>query len=130
MFFAGRLLAKFGSRVMLIVGGAIMTGGLALFATSTGNLTFYIAGALVGLGYGLSIALIPPALINAWFVARAASCSARCSPVPASRPDLGQRRSQFGAVLGRLARRHLDYGSRYGGLHVPAGAVSYQEQAG
>ena len=70
MFFAGRLLAKYGSRVMLIVGGVIMTGGLALFATSTGNLTFYIAGALVGLGYGLSIALIPPALINAWFVAR------------------------------------------------------------
>jgi MFS transporter, OFA family, oxalate/formate antiporter len=70
MFFAGRLLAKYGSRVMLIVGGIIMTGGLALFGASTGNLTFYIAGALLGLGYGLSIALIPPALINAWFVAR------------------------------------------------------------
>jgi MFS transporter, OFA family, oxalate/formate antiporter len=70
MFFAGRLLAKYGGRVMLIVGGVIMTAGLALFATSTGNLTFYIAGALVGLGYGMSIALVPPALINAWFVAR------------------------------------------------------------
>ena len=70
MFFAGRLLAKFGSRVMLIVGGVIMTAGLALFATSTGNLTFYIAGALVGFGYGMSIALVPPALVNAWFVAR------------------------------------------------------------
>jgi OFA family oxalate/formate antiporter-like MFS transporter len=70
MFFAGRLLAKYGSRVMLIVGGAIMTAGLALFATSTGNLTFYVAGALVGLGYGMSIALVPPALINTWFVAR------------------------------------------------------------
>ena len=70
MFFAGRLVAKFGSRVMLIVGGVIMTAGLALFATSTGNLTFYIAGALVGFGYGMSIALVPPALVNAWFVAR------------------------------------------------------------
>jgi len=70
MFFAGQLLAKYGSRVMLIVSGIIMTGGLALFAASTGNLTFYIAGALLGLGYGLSIALVPPALINAWFVAR------------------------------------------------------------
>jgi MFS transporter, OFA family, oxalate/formate antiporter len=70
MFFAGRLLAKYGSRVMLIVGGVIMTAGLAFFATSTGNLTFYIAGALLGLGYGMSIALVPPALINTWFVAR------------------------------------------------------------
>jgi hypothetical protein len=51
MFFAGQLLAKYGSRVMLIVGGIIMTGGLALFATSTGNLAFYIAGGLLGLGY-------------------------------------------------------------------------------
>ena len=70
MFFAGRLLAKYGSRVMLVVGGIIMTGGLALFAASTGNLTFYIAGALLGLGYGMSIALAPPVLVNAWFVAR------------------------------------------------------------
>ena len=70
MFFAGRLLAKYGSRVMLVVGGVIMPAGLALFATSTGNLTFYIAGALLGLGYGTSIALVPPVLINAWFIAR------------------------------------------------------------
>ena len=70
MFFAGRLLAKYGSRVMLIVGGVIMTAGLALFATSTGNLIFYIAGALLGLGYGISLAPIPPALVNAWFIAR------------------------------------------------------------
>jgi MFS family permease len=70
MFFAGRLLARYGSRVMLVVGGVIMTAGLALFATSTGNLTFYVAGALLGLGYGMSIALVPPALINTWFVAR------------------------------------------------------------
>jgi OFA family oxalate/formate antiporter-like MFS transporter len=83
MFFAGRLLAKYGSRVMLIVGGVIMTAGLAFFATSTGNLTFYIAGALLGLGYGMSIALVPPALINTWFVARRAPCSALCWRAPA-----------------------------------------------
>jgi MFS transporter, OFA family, oxalate/formate antiporter len=41
---------------------------LALFAI--GNLTFYVAGALLGLGYGISIALVPPALINTWLVAR------------------------------------------------------------
>ena len=70
MFFAGQLVAKYGSRVMLIVSGIIMTLGLALFGASAGNITFYIAGALLGLGYGLSIALVPPALINAWFVAR------------------------------------------------------------
>jgi MFS family permease len=70
MFFAGRLLARYGSRVMLMVGGIIMTGGLALFAASTGNLTFYLAGAVLGLGYGMSIPLVPPVLVNAWFVAR------------------------------------------------------------
>jgi OFA family oxalate/formate antiporter-like MFS transporter len=70
MFFAGRLLARYGSRVMLIVGGIIMTGGLALFAASTGNMTFYLAGALLGLGYGMSIPLVPPVLVNAWFVDR------------------------------------------------------------
>ena len=64
MLFASRLLARYGSHVMLIVGGVIMTHGLALFATSSSNLTFYIAGALLGLGYGMSIALVPPALIN------------------------------------------------------------------
>jgi MFS transporter, OFA family, oxalate/formate antiporter len=70
MFFAGRLLAKYGGRAMVTVSGIIMTGALALFASSNGNLTFYVAGALLGLGYGLSIALVPPALVNAWFVAR------------------------------------------------------------
>ena len=70
MFFAGRLLAMFGSRVMLVVGGVFMPAGLALFATSTGNVAFYVAGAIVGLGYGMSIPLVPPVLINAWFVAR------------------------------------------------------------
>ena len=48
LFLAGRLLARYGSRVILIVGGIIMTGGLVLFAASTGNLTFYIGGALLG----------------------------------------------------------------------------------
>ena len=76
MFFAGRLLAKYGSRVMLIVGGIIMTAGLALFAASTGNLTFYIAGALLGLGYGMSIALVPPASSTPGLSPDAASCSA------------------------------------------------------
>src|SRR4029077_19745596 len=66
----GRLLATFGSRVMLVVGGVLMPAGLALFANSTGNATFYIAGALLGFGYGMSIALVPPVLINAWFIAR------------------------------------------------------------
>ena len=47
-----------------------LPAGLALFATSTGNVAFYVAGAIVGLGYGMSIPLVPPVLINAWFVAR------------------------------------------------------------
>ena len=36
MFFAGRLLARYGSRVMLIVGGVIMTAGLAALRTCGG----------------------------------------------------------------------------------------------
>lgn len=70
MSFAGPLLAKYGARTMLVVGGVLMTLGLALFALSTGNLMFYIAGAIIGVGYGMSMALIPPALVNGWFVAK------------------------------------------------------------
>jgi MFS family permease len=70
MFFAGQLLARFGSRVMLVVGGILMTIGLVIFGSSTGNGMFYLAAALLGVGYGLSMALIPPVLVNNWFVAR------------------------------------------------------------
>ena len=56
LFFAGQLLARFGARVMLVVGGVVMTTGLVIFASSTGNATFYLAAALLGLGYGLSAA--------------------------------------------------------------------------
>lgn len=70
MFFAGQLLSKLGARRTINIGGIVMAAGLALFATSQGNLMFYAAGALMGLGYGMSIALIPPALINNWFQAK------------------------------------------------------------
>lgn len=70
MTFAGPLLAKYGARTMLIVGGVVMSIGLALFALSTGNLMFYLAGAIIGVGYGMSVALIPPSLVNTWFVAK------------------------------------------------------------
>ena len=68
MSFAGPLLAKYGARTMLVVGGIIMSIGLVVFALSTGNLMFYVGGAIIGVGYGMSMALIPPALVNAWFV--------------------------------------------------------------
>lgn len=70
MFFSGRLLARFGARVMLVVGGLVIAAGMALFALSTGSPMFYAAGVLIGLGYGMSLALIPPALVTAWFVAK------------------------------------------------------------
>ncbi|MDO5498323.1 MAG: MFS transporter [Propionibacteriaceae bacterium] len=70
MFFSGRLFAKFGARVMLIAGSIIIAAGLAVFAISNGSPMFYAAGVLIGLGYGLSMALIPPALVTAWFVAK------------------------------------------------------------
>ncbi len=68
MFFAGKLLAEYGARTLLIVGGIVMAAGLALFATATGSPMFYLGGAVMGLGYGMSMALIPPALVNTWFV--------------------------------------------------------------
>ncbi|WP_432557585.1 MFS transporter [Granulicoccus sp. GXG6511] len=70
MFFSGRLLAKYGARVMLVVGGIVIAAGLAVFAVSTNSAMFYAAGIIMGLGYGASLALIPPALVTAWFVAK------------------------------------------------------------
>lgn len=70
MFFSGRLLAKYGARIMLIAGSIVIALGLALFAVSTTSIMFYAAGILIGLGYGTSLALIPPALVTAWFVAK------------------------------------------------------------
>lgn len=67
MLFAGPLLAKFGARILLAVGGVAMAAGLAMFAISHSNLMFYAAGIIMGVGYGMSIAIIPPALVNAWF---------------------------------------------------------------
>lgn len=70
MLFSGKLIARFGSRVMLSVGGAVMAAGLALFAAATNSWIFYVAGAVIGVGYGMSLAVIPPAVINTWFEQR------------------------------------------------------------
>lgn len=70
MFFAGKLLTRFGSRLMLSAGGVVVSMGLALFALATGNALFYIAGAIIGVGYGMSLAVVPPALVSSWFEAK------------------------------------------------------------
>ena len=70
MFVSGGLLARFGARTMLLVGAGVMAVGLATFASASEALGLYAGGVLVGVGYGLSLALIPAIIVTAWFEAR------------------------------------------------------------
>lgn len=67
IFWSGKLYAKYGARIMLSVGGLTMTAGLCLFGIAHSSIVFYFAGIIIGLGYGLSLAVIPPSLVNSWF---------------------------------------------------------------
>ncbi|MGC9336469.1 MAG: MFS transporter, partial [Anaerolineae bacterium] len=68
LFFSGKLYAKYGAEKMLAVGGLVMSLGLVLFGLASGSIMFYLGGLMIGVGYGVSLAVIPPALVNAWFV--------------------------------------------------------------
>lgn len=70
MFAAGPLIAKFGPRVMLGVGSCIMGLGVLLFSFAPNPFMFYVAGAVIGMGYGLSQAPIPPVITTSWFEAK------------------------------------------------------------
>ena len=70
MFASGPLIAKFGPRFMLGVGSCIMGLGVALFSFSPNPFMFYVAGAVIGIGYGLSQAPIPPVITTSWFEAK------------------------------------------------------------
>ena len=114
---------------MLVVGGVVMTTGLVIFASSTGNATFYLAAALLGLGYGLSMALIPAVLINNWFVARRGLVLG----IVLAGSGVG---GVIWAAIGPLSPpRHSggagdpDHGGRHGNLHGPAGALPHQGAA-
>ncbi|MDO5697178.1 MAG: MFS transporter [Dermatophilus congolensis] len=65
------MLAKLGPKKMMYVGIAIVALALVGFSMSTANpFTFYLAGALLGLGYGISFQLVPVIWVNNWFVAQ------------------------------------------------------------
>ena len=70
MFVAGKLIAKFGPRFMLGVGFSIMGLGVLLFAFAPNPVMFYVAGGVIGVGYGLSQAPIPPVITTSWFEAK------------------------------------------------------------
>ncbi len=65
------MLAKLGPKKMMYVGIAIVAVALVGFSMSTANvITFYLSGALLGIGYGISFQLIPVIWVNNWFVAQ------------------------------------------------------------
>jgi MFS family permease len=49
MFVAGQLFARLGARMVTVIGGILVTGGLLLFSQAESSLLFYVAGAIIGL---------------------------------------------------------------------------------
>lgn len=70
MMFIGRsLLPRIGTKKMMYIGSVVVALGLVAFSFGTSNpLTFFGAGILLGLGYGISFQLVPIVWVNNWFV--------------------------------------------------------------
>lgn len=67
MPFAGRLVTRIGSKLLLIIGGSIGTLGFVGMSMVNGMPGLYVTGAVIGLGIGFSVNFVPVVLINAWF---------------------------------------------------------------
>lgn len=65
---AAKLIDKLQAQGLLILGGAIAAGGLAIYAFSHTLWMFYLAGLVMGIGVGLSVQYVPIVVINRWFV--------------------------------------------------------------
>ncbi|MFZ7121963.1 MAG: MFS transporter [Eubacteriaceae bacterium] len=63
----GNIFAKFGPKKLIMIGGTICTIGLILLGYSTTLLSFYIAGAIIGLMLPAATILGAVFLINNWF---------------------------------------------------------------
>lgn len=63
-------LRKFGTRATFGIGGATMTVGLALLATTNGLYQYFVGAALSGLGYALCSLMPGVAVINRWLPRR------------------------------------------------------------
>lgn len=70
MFLGGPLLSKLNPKIMMVIGSAIVAGALGIFYVATTPFMLYVAGVVLGLGYGFSYQLIPIVWVNNWFVAR------------------------------------------------------------
>lgn len=70
MFLGGSLLPRFGTRPLMIAGSLVVAGALVIFANAATPLMLYVAGIVLGLGYGLSFQLVPMVWVNNWFVAK------------------------------------------------------------
>ena len=69
MMLLGRaLFPKLGAKRMMYLGTSLVTVGMVLFASSTEVWHFYLAGIVLGTGYGLSFHLVPIIWVNNWFV--------------------------------------------------------------
>ncbi len=70
LFIGGALLPKLGTRTLMIGGSLVVAAGLTVFANANSPLMLYVAGIILGLGYGFSYQLVPMVWVNNWFVAR------------------------------------------------------------
>ncbi|MDO5670264.1 MAG: MFS transporter [Corynebacterium sp.] len=67
---SGRLIAPWGARRLLLLGGVISALGLVGLAFSGALWHFYVSGTVLGFGVGLGCMFVPVVLVNTWFVAR------------------------------------------------------------
>ncbi len=70
MFLGGPLLTRLNPKIMMVIGSVIVAGALGIFYIARTPAMLYLAGIVLGIGYGLSYQLIPIVWVNNWFVAR------------------------------------------------------------
>lgn len=70
MFLGGPLLPKLGTKWLMIIGSSVVGAALVLFWLAESPTMLYVAGVVLGLGYGISYQLVPIVWVNNWFVAK------------------------------------------------------------
>ncbi|WP_175935273.1 nitrate/nitrite transporter [Corynebacterium sp. Marseille-P4321] len=65
---AAQLIEKLKAQGLMVIGGALATAGLTMFAFSSALWSFYLSGLVIGLGVGLSVQYVPIVVVNRWFV--------------------------------------------------------------
>ncbi|MDO4239837.1 MFS transporter [Micrococcus sp.] len=63
------LLPKTGAKPLMLAGAVIVAAALFLFSRAETPMGLYVAGIMLGLGYGFSFQLIPMVWVNNWFIA-------------------------------------------------------------